>query len=244
MKNKGFFLIQEFQRRGKPLFTVPEAQSLLKVSRPSIMATLARLRRDHLIVTITNDLYAILQPTEQPYGLRPLRILDPFMKHLNSDYYVGLLSAANHWGAAHHKPQMLQVLTARRHFLKRLEKLKIRLVLKKHFPEVGIVSAKASFGFYNISSPELTALDVIRYEKICGGFNNICLAVRDLIGEMKEHLLMNCCKNYGTMSSIQRLGYMMENYKAPEKMLTSLKKWKHGCMRKARRQSLRAKGRK
>lgn len=225
MKNKGFFLIQELQRTGRPVFTIAEAESLLKVSRSSVMAILARLRRDQLVVTLTNGLYAILQPTEQTYGLRPLRVLDILMKHLGASYYVGLLSAANHWGAAHHKPQMLQVVTQQRHFLKRLEKLKMRFLFKKHFSEIGVVSAKASFGYYKVSSPELTALDVIRYETASGGFNNVCLVVRDLIGEMKEKALMECCKNYGRMSSVQRLGYMMENCKAPKKLLATLEKW-------------------
>ena len=225
MKNKGYLLLQQLQHKGKSIFSVSEAQSLLKVSQGSMMAILARLRRDNLIVTLTNGLYAILEPTEQKHGLRPLRILAPFMKHLQTDYYVGLLSAANHWGAAHHKPQHLQVILPKRYFLKRLGKLKMQFLLKKHFSNIGTLTAKAAFGFYKISSPELTALDVISYEKDCGGFNNVCLVIRDLIGEMNEESLSICAKNYPIMSSVQRLGYMMEKYHAPKKLTTSFKKW-------------------
>ena len=225
MKNKGYLLIRQLQHKGKCIFSVSEAQSQLKISRASVMAILTRLRRDNLIVTLTNGLYAILEPTEQNHGLRPLRILAPFMKHLQTDYYVGLLSAANHWGAAHHKPQHLQVILPKRYFLKRLGKLKIQFLLKKHFSDIGTLTAKAAFGYYKISSPELTALDVISYENDCGGFSNVCLVIRDLIGDMDEKSLRACTKNYAIMSSIQRLGYMMEKYHAPKKLTTSFKKW-------------------
>jgi predicted transcriptional regulator of viral defense system len=147
------------------------------------------------------------------------------MKHLGTDYYVGLLSAADHWGAAHHKPQILQVMTAKRHHLKRLHKLGMRFLFKKDFSEIGVVSAKASFGFFKISSPELTALDVVSYRSASGGFNNVCLVVRDLIDEMKEKLLMACCKKYGIMSSVQRLGYMMEQYGASKELIDPLREW-------------------
>lgn len=225
MKNKGFFLIQELQRTARSVFTVTDAQSLLKVSHPAIMAILTRLRRNHLIVTLSNGIYAILQPTEQTHGLRPLRVLDPLMKYLDADYYVGLLSAASHWGAAHHKPQILQVMTAQRHFLKRLEKLRIKFYLKKHFSERSVVSAKTAFGYHLISSPELTALDVISYENASGGFNNVCLVVRDLMGAIKGQELLDCCKKSERMSSVQKLGYMIEKYKAPKKTYDSLRKW-------------------
>ena len=224
MKNKGYLLLQQLQYRGKCIFNVSEAQSLLKVSRASVMAILARLRACNLIVTLTNGLYAILEPTEQNHGLRPLRILAPFMKHLKTDYYVGLLSAANHWGAAHHKPQHLQVMLPKRCFLKRLGKLKMQFLLKKYFSDIGTLTAKAAFGYYKISSPELTALDVISYQKDCGGFSNVCLVIRDLIGEMNEESLRICTQNYPIMSSIQRLGYMMEKYHAPKKLTIPLKK--------------------
>lgn len=225
MINKGFHLLQELQRTGRSVFTVAEAQSVLKGSRPAVMAILNRLRQNHLIVTLTNGLYAILQPTEQTHGLQPLRVLDLLMKHLDTGYYVGLLSAANHWGAAHHKPQILQVITAQRHFLRRLEDLRMEFYLKKTFPSMGILSAKTPFGYHQISAPELTALDVITYETRSGGFNNVCLVVRDLMASMQEKSLLDCGKNYGTVSSVQKLGYMMEMFGAPKKLYEPLKKW-------------------
>lgn len=231
MKNNGFYLLRELQRTGRSIFTVADAQCLLKGSRPAVMAMINRLRQNGLIVTLTNGLYAILQPTEQTHGLQPLRVLDSLMRYLGTGYYVGLLSAANHWGAAHHKPQILQVITAQRHFLKRLKKLKMEFYLKKNFPKVGVLSAKTPFGYHQISTPELTALDVITYETRSGGFNNVCLVVRDLITSMQEKSLLVCCKNYDTLSSIQRLGYMMEAYRAPKKLYAPLKQWIRNQMR-------------
>ncbi|MBI2646146.1 MAG: hypothetical protein HYW85_03820 [Deltaproteobacteria bacterium] len=198
MKNKGYLFILELQHKGKRIFSVSEAQSQLKISRASVMAILTRLRRDNLIITLTNGLYAILEPTEQNHGLRPL---------------------------AHHKPQHLQVILPKRYFLKRLGKLKMQFLLKRHFSDIGTLTVKAAFGYYKISSPELTALDVISYENDCGGFSNVCLVIRDLIGEMNEKSLRACTKNYAIMSSIQRLGYMMEKVHAPKKLMTPLKKW-------------------
>ena len=57
------------------------------------------------IITPIKGLYVMLPPEHQPYGSIPAEELVPIiMKHLNVDYYVGLLSAGLFYGATHQKP--------------------------------------------------------------------------------------------------------------------------------------------
>ena len=49
---------------------------------------------------------------DNPWGLPPLVFyLDEMMRHLGHDYYIGHASAAERWGAAHHRPLHETVVT-------------------------------------------------------------------------------------------------------------------------------------
>ena len=59
--------------------------------------------------------YVIVPPEYQIYGCIPAEQLIPIlMKHLNTDYYVALLSAGLFHGATHQKPARFQVMLNKR----------------------------------------------------------------------------------------------------------------------------------
>lgn len=225
MKYTGLSLIEGLEANGRRTFTVSEAMKRLRLPHKSVMEILARLRQSQRIVTLSHGLYALLHPSERKYGLRPLPVIDTLMKHRKIDYYVGLLSAADHWGAAHHKPQILQVITPKQITLRKAKNLRIRLYVQKHLPKVGIAQGKTESGYFKVSSPELTALDVLTYESVCGGFDNACLVIHDLMEQIKTENLLSSCKNYHILSSIQRLGYILEKFGASKKIVHPFKNW-------------------
>lgn len=225
MRYLGFEFIQEIQRRARRVFTVEEAQNYLKLPRKSVIEIIGRLQREKLIVALANGLYALLHPTEKKYGLRPIPVIDALMRYKKSDYYVGLLTAADHWGAAHHKPQVIQMVVPKQMALGRANQLKLQLHVKKKFSKKGIVTAQSPSGYYFISSPELTALDIISFEHSCGGFGNMCIVVRDLMEKLKRESLLAVSQNYNTVSVVQRLGYLLEEYGANPNLIVPLKKY-------------------
>lgn len=225
MRYLGLELLESLQRRGKKTFSTDEAVSSLRLSQKSVLGILGRLRRSKRIVTLTNGLYAILHPTEQKHGPRPWDIIDALMRYQGLTYYVGLLSAADYWGAAHHKPQVLQVIVSENRRLRRLEALKIELHLQRAFPKRGITERIVDTGPVPVSSPELTALDLLTYPHACGGFDNVCLVVGELVGQIDYKKILAMAKNYSVVASAQRLGFFLERLGATRELTQGLREW-------------------
>lgn len=223
MKNLGLEMTDWFQGRGRQVFTVQEAMTHLRLPRKSILEILFRLRRSEHIVTLTDGLYAILHPSERKHGIRPLHVIDAFMRYCQLPYYVGLLSAADFWGAAHHKPQVLQVIVSGHRGLRRLKNLRIEIHVQKCFLEQGVVEKIIETGPVSVSSAELTALDVLTYSSVCGGFDNVCLVLNDIQPQLNTKKLIALGKVYPVMASFQRLGFLLERFGAKEELLQALR---------------------
>src|SRR5690606_20352604 len=108
-------------------------------------------------------------------GIIPTSLyVNDLMKFLNRDYYVGLLNAAAYHGAAHQQPQSYSIITegiALR--LIKNDKVEINFNVKKSWNRKDVIKKKVDTGYINISSPELTALDLVFYYKDVGGFNRV-----------------------------------------------------------------------
>ncbi|GHS86092.1 hypothetical protein FACS1894201_06610 [Bacteroidia bacterium] len=62
-----------------------------------------------------------------------------------------------------------------------------------------------------ISKPELTAADLITFQKEIGGLNRACTVLYELMETVKFGKLDNTFFNYVPTSTVQRLGYLLEN---------------------------------
>lgn len=225
MRKSGKYLLDELRRKAKRVFTNKDAESLLQTSAVATLKVLHRLKRKQEIVTVTQGLYALLEPSERKHGIRLLPIIDTVMKYKKLPYYVGLLSGADYYGAAHHKPMALQLMINQRITFRKSELLGLEVHVKKTFPEFGIEKTKLPSGYVNISSPALTALDLLAYTNACGGFNNVSQVIHDLHEKISKKDLIKCCKKYGDIQAVQRLGFLLEYFGYPKKNLEPIKTW-------------------
>jgi predicted transcriptional regulator of viral defense system len=144
------------------------------------------------------------------------------MKYLGKSYYVGLSSAAAMYGAAHQQPMGYTVIT-QTPTPRNIEKLKIDFFAKKEFIENGIVQQKTPAGYINVSSPELTALDFFDYlHKF--GINRIATILEELTEVIKPSVLLKIAKLYPNTAAVQRLGYVLENMGADDKLIGAASK--------------------
>jgi predicted transcriptional regulator of viral defense system len=129
------------------------------------------------------------------------------MECLGHKYYVGLLSAAAIHGAGHQQPQVLTVMTDSNDIRAKANK-PFRFYSKKNIPELNLVEKRVGNGKVVISSPELTALDLICYEKRIGGLNRAIEIISELVLDFNNtdgNLLLMY-----KIPVIQRLGYILE----------------------------------
>lgn len=133
------------------------------------------------------------------------------MKFLEKDYYVGLLNAATYYGAAHQQPQSFSVITMKPSLRKiNNDNLKINFYIKKEWAEKDIVQKKVDTGYINISSPELTALDLVYYFDQVGGVNRVITVLEELCESIDTNKMLDLAKRHSPITAVQRLGFLLE----------------------------------
>lgn len=140
----------------------------------------------------------------------PLFIAD-LMKFLNRKYYVALLNSAAYYGAAHQQPQSFSVITTMpslRDIAK--DNLKVNFLVKKDWSENDTVKRKVDTGYINISSPELTALDLVYYYDQSGGMNRVATVLAELSESINADKLLETASRYTPVTAVQRLGFLFE----------------------------------
>lgn len=211
--------------KGRYTLTYDELEKQLGVSDRAIIQSLSRLKKKGEIAQIRKGFYVIIPPEYSQQGiLPPYLFIDDLMKALNKPYYVGLLSAAALHGAAHQQPMEYFVIAqtpAPRSINNK--RLKISFFSKNSWEQDDIVQKTTDAGYLNVSSPELTALDLLTYvDKI--GLNRIATILQELAQAMKVSALTKTAVRYPSTPVIQRLGYILDKVLGEEKLAEALQK--------------------
>ncbi|PCH57519.1 MAG: hypothetical protein COC15_00995 [Legionellales bacterium] len=163
------------------------------------------------IFRFAKGFYVIIPLEYRNTGLfPPILFIDYFMRYINVDYYIGLLSAVAHYGYAHQQPQRFQIITPKQLYLSKRNIAGVDAVVKYCAKMVPYHCVKVSTGYVKISSLEATALDIVQYKSLCGGLNNVATILAEMYAEIDPQLLLQVYKECKySMSTIQRLGYLL-----------------------------------
>jgi predicted transcriptional regulator of viral defense system len=204
--------LNELRSNGKYTFSLPELRNQFKQSDEAIKKALQRLKKKKEIALVRNEFYVIVTPEYRSKSILPpsLFIAD-LMKFLEKDYYVGLLNAAAFYGAAHQQPQSFAVITQKPGVRKiHNDYLSVNFYVKKEWAKEDIVRRKVDTGYIQVSSPELTALDLVFYFEQAGGMNRVTTVLSELCENIDPANLLVTAKRYAPVSVIQRLGFLLE----------------------------------
>lgn len=204
--------VDEQRANGKYSFITEGLYHQLNVSENALKKSLQRLKNQEAVVMIRKGFYVIVPPEYRVKGIVPTSFyVNDLMSFLNRNYYVGLLNAAALHGAAHQQPQSYSIITEGI-ALRKIEndKVNITFYIKKSWNKNDIVRKKVDTGYINISSPELTALDIISYYNEIGGFNRAATVIEELRDNIQADKLVESAKNYKEVVVVQRLGYLLE----------------------------------
>jgi predicted transcriptional regulator of viral defense system len=203
------------QKKGKLTFSSEELKKQFpeKTVR-AIELAVNRLISQKKIVPVLKGFYAIIPAEYAGWAIiPPTMYLDVLMAHLKRPYYLSLLNAAEFYGAAHQKPQQYSVVTvlpALRDTHKRNIKINF-IATRKEIPQKWLKQFKTQSGIIQVSTPELTATDLITFQKEIGGINRACTVLFELMEVVKFGKLDKLFFDYVPTSTIQRLGYLLEN---------------------------------
>src|SRR5277367_1317218 len=175
--------LTNLQSEGRIAFTRDEAISALEVTEGGFLKAAARLQKRHKLFNPRHGFYVAVPPQFLSWEAPPPAwYIDALMRHEGRPYYVGLLKAAELHGATHHAVMEFQVVTDRQ-----LKKIRAgRSWITFHFRkdmdgvQAGITEYKTDTGNMKLSTPELTALDLLRYMQVTGGLDAVATVLADL----------------------------------------------------------------
>jgi predicted transcriptional regulator of viral defense system len=206
-------LVDRFQESGRYTFSREEALKKLGLSAESLKKAISRLAAKDRIAVPRRGFYVVVPLEYRIAGAPPASwFIDQLMLHLGRPYYVGLLSAAALFGAAHQQSQEYQVVTDQPQRLMHVGRNRIRFLVKKNVAKVAIEEQKTDTGTMRVSTPEATAIDLCRYTAVAGGLDNVATLLSELAERIDERRLIEAAKADGEMTFLQRLGYILENF--------------------------------
>ena len=184
------------------------------MSEQTVKNNLRLLIKKGLIFPVFKGFYSVIPVDYALMGIVPPEFyIDDLMKYLNRPYYVSLLNAAAFYGAAHQKPQTFSVITslpALRDTTKKNTRIAF-ISTRKEIPQKWLKTFRSENGDFYVSKPELTAADLITFQKRIGGLNRACTVIYELMEVVKFGKLDKTFFDYVPTSTIQRIGYLLEN---------------------------------
>ena len=204
--------IENLQSKGKYTFSYLSIQKDLKVGKRALTDALLRQSRKKRIVSVYKGFYVIVPPEYfNQKILPPYLFIDTLMEYINKPYYIGLLNAAAFHGATQYAVQDYTIVTIPPyHRPVRKPPLSINFIAKAKFPEKGIEKKKTDTGYINISNPELTLIDLIRFSTRAGGLDRVINVIHEMQKSVNWQILITILKINIPMAAIQRIGYIVE----------------------------------
>lgn len=196
---------------GRRTFTRAEAEAALKSSPVATYHSLRRLQKNGWVAMPRRGFYLVVDPEHRQLGAQPPTAwIDDLMRFHGVPYYVGLLSAAAMHGAAHQQPQEFQVVAGRVLRPVTVGRVRIRFFFRRHMDVVVTEQMKSSSGFIPVSTPEMTAFDLVRYRKGAGSIDHIATVLAELAERLDAKKLLAIAQRSEEMPVVQRLGYLLE----------------------------------
>jgi predicted transcriptional regulator of viral defense system len=201
--------VRALAAHGHHAFTVDEAHRALGGTLQRVRVGLSRLAAKGLLIRPVKGLYVIVPPEYQAAGAPPpLSYIDTLMRHVGLPYYVGLLSAAALHGADAQAAQELQVITTRPLPMKELGRGRIRWIVKHSIDDDAVQEMTTRTGTVRVSTPEATALDLVRYNRYAGYLDHVATVLADLAEHLDADRLATVARH--DRAAARRLGYLLE----------------------------------
>ncbi len=202
--------ILDLAARGRHHFTTEEAAAALGSSPPTVRAALRRLKAKGEIAAPYRGFHVIVPPEYRRLGCLPAeQFVSQLMQHLGEPYYVALLSAAELHGAAHQRPQALQVMVKTNRRALECGEVRVQFISRKDMEGTAVVERRTPRGLLRVASAEATALELVGYADQSGGLDNVASVLAELAPALDPDRLVSECGR-SPIAWVQRLGYLLD----------------------------------
>lgn len=193
-------------------FSLKEVIGISDCSEIAVKRELTRLIEKQEIINLRKGFYLIIPPRYSKQGKIPIQLyIKKLFKSLGRNYYLGFYSAAKFHGASHQQSQQDYVMIEKPKLgdIKKKD-LNVRFFTSSIWSNENIQEKKSDAGFFNVSSPALTAVDLIHHQSKLGGINRMLAVLEELSEEITAEDIEKLLTWYPHKSSLQRLGFIFE----------------------------------
>jgi predicted transcriptional regulator of viral defense system len=204
---------------GRAVFTREDAVDALRIKPRGFLKAAEKQQRRKALLNPRHGFYVVVPPQYLSWGAPPPAwYIDDLMRHEGHPYYVGLLKAAELHGATHQAVMEFQVVTDKRLPKIRAGRSIISFSYRKDMARVAdaVADHKTDTGRMRVSSPELTAFDLLRYARAVGTIDSIATVLSDLGDKIDAARLAQLAPAF-ERTVIQRLGYLLDHLSHHEK---------------------------
>lgn len=211
MGSKTKTYIDQLVANGEISFTKQQMIEEMVITPKAAERALQRLSHQHEIASPARGYYLILTPEFRKQGcLPPNYFIDDLLHHWGKAYYVGLLSASMLHGAAHQQPQTFQVMVAEKRPDVACGNVSLTFVQNKLLLSTPTEFFKTPSGSMAVSTPEATAMDLMRFTRQSGGMSRVATVIDELAESIDSEKLLALSNNFSDTTWAQRLGYLLE----------------------------------
>lgn len=212
-----FHHLEYLQTEGQYWFLRKNVIKTLGLSDNAFKVAAYRLIVKGKLKRLRGDFYVIVPLEYHATGSLPATwFIDSLMNHLKQRYYVGLLTAAALQGAAHQQPMVFQVITNKPTRAITAGQVRIEFHYKKNIIPHFYQPQKTASGTMNMSTPEMTAFDLVRYINAAGQINHVATVLCELAERLNSETLAQLLKNNEVDITVaQRLGYLLDALQLP-----------------------------
>ena len=208
--------VDNLQSKGRYTFTRVEAAQNVAITGLALEAALRRLKKKGRIAELRRGFFVVIPLEYRGAGCPPASwFIQPLMDFLDRPYYVGLLSAAGIHGAAHQQPMVFQVITDRVIRPARAGRVAIQFHQTRNISRLAVLEVQTETGSMRVSTPETTALDLVRFAGAAGHLGHVATVLAELSEKIDPGKLAELAGAY-PVPTVQRIGYLLEQLDRPD----------------------------
>gem|GEM_PF-1777555 len=155
--------------------------------------------------------WLIIPPEHAHYGAPPVDWwIDALFRDTEPTYYVGLLSAARHWGSSHYALQETQVMLKKQRPDLSVGRQRVVFFTKTNGENTPAVFFTKGNSRYRVSTREATLVDLVRHQDKVGGLDAISRVATDFAPQLSSRVLLEALDAQGQVPCAQRLGFIFD----------------------------------
>ena len=210
-------LLDDLIAHGRVAITTAEAADALAIPRDQVRVRMHRYVQQGRVIAPGRGLWVPVPPQHRVYGALPgLELIDLLMRHLDRDYYVGWLSAAEVHGAAHQAPQVLQVAVSSPVADRTFGRIRFQFATRARVVDVPREQRTAPSGRVWVATPATTALDLVDDPARSGGLSNAATVIAELAADnrLTDEAIADAARHF-PITTIRRVGRLLDSLDLP-----------------------------